>query len=390
MGRLTALMRGEKMQDMLNELGRLINEVWQTGSFGIGAGNLLSALAVFLLFAVLRGLFTRFVLSAFERLTRRTETQIDDMLREALEKPMKFFFIVLGAFFAIEVLALTGLMQELADKALRSLIALAIFWTVYAACEPVAYAMRRIEDMLSREIVAWLVTILRWGIILTGFATVLQIWGIQIAPIIAGFGLFGVAVALGAQDLFKNLLGGVSILVERRFKIADLIAVEGVVQGVVEDIGFRSTRVRRLDKVPVTVPNYMFADNALINYTEMTHRRIHWKIGIEYSVTKEQLHQIRDAILAWLLDNDNFVQSPDLPSQVFIDSFNDSSIDMMVYCFTADTAWTNYLSHKQDLAYAIKDIVEGAGTAFAFPSRTIYHQHETDAPEIFAPPKDEK
>jgi len=202
--------------------------------------------------------------------------------------------------------------------------------------------------------------------------------------------LFGVAVALGAQDLFKNLLGGVSILVERRFKIADLIAVEGVVQGVVEDIGFRSTRVRRLDKVPVTVPNYMFADNALINYTEMTHRRIHWKIGIEYSVTKEQLHQIRDAILAWLLDNDNFVQSPDLPSQVFIDSFNDSSIDMMVYCFTADTAWTNYLSHKQDLAYAIKDIVEGAGTAFAFPSRTIYHQHETDAPEIFAPPKDEK
>ena len=64
--------------------------------------------------------------------------------------------------------------------------------------------------MLSPEIVSWLLTVLRWGIILTGLATVLQIWGIQIAPIIAGFGLFGVAVALGAQDLFKNLLGGLS------------------------------------------------------------------------------------------------------------------------------------------------------------------------------------
>ena len=378
------------MQEMLSNLISLINEVWQAGSFGLGAGNLLGALLVFLVFAVLRGLFTRFVLKAAERFTQRTETQIDDMLREAVERPLKFFFLVLGVFFALEVLELSGLPQELANKAMRSLIAISIFWTIYAACAPLAFAMKRIEDVLSREIVSWLITILRWGIVLTGFATVLQTWGIQIAPIIAGFGLFGVAVALGAQDLFKNLLGGVSILLEKRFKIDDLISVEGTVQGVVEHIGFRSTRVRRLDKVPVTVPNYLFADNALINFTERSHRRIYWKIGLEYSSTKEQMRQIRDEILAWLKANDNFMQGEELPSQVFVDSFNDSSIDMMVYCFTTDKEWELYLADKQDLAYAIKDIVEGAGTGFAFPSRTIYHQAVSglDAPEIFTPPKE--
>ena len=82
------------MQEMLSNLISLINEVWQAGSFGLGAGNLLGALLVFLVFAVLRGLFTRFVLKAAERFTQRTETQIDDMLREAVERPLKFFFLV--------------------------------------------------------------------------------------------------------------------------------------------------------------------------------------------------------------------------------------------------------------------------------------------------------
>ena len=357
------------MQEMVNNFLQLVGEVWQVGSLGVGAGNMLGALAVFLFFAILRGLFTRFVLSAFQRLTDRTKTKVDDMLREAIERPLKFFFLVLGAFFAKETMVLSGLALELADNTVRSLIAVALFWTIHAASTPVAYSLQRVKDVLSSEIISWLVAILRWGVILTGLATILQIWGIQIAPIIAGFGLFGVAVALGAQDLFKNLLGGVSILVERRFKIGDWVAVPDVVEGVVEHIGFRSTRVRRFDKVPAIVPNNMFSDHALINYSEMTHRRIYWTIGLEYRTTKEQLQKVRDDILAWIEGNDNFVSSDELPCLVYVDSFNSSSIDMMVYCFTRETLWANWLKNKQDLAYAIKQIVEEAGSAFAFPSR---------------------
>ena len=376
------------MQEMVNNFLQLVGEVWQVGSLGVGAGNMLGALAVFLFFAILRGLFTRFVLSAFQRLTDRTKTKVDDMLREAIERPLKFFFLVLGAFFAKETMVLSGLALELADNTVRSLIAVALFWTIHAASTPVAYSLQSVKDVLSSEIISWLVAILRWGVILTGLATILQIWGIQIAPIIAGFGLFGVAVALGAQDLFKNLLGGVSILVERSFKIGDWVAVPDVVEGVVEHIGFRSTRVRRFDKVPAIVPNNMFSDHALINYSEMTHRRIYWTIGLEYRTTKEQLQKVRDDILAWIEGNDNFVSSDELPCLVYVDSFNSSSIDMMVYCFTRETLWANWLKNKQDLAYAIKQIVEEAGSAFAFPSRSVYHEVTNgETAELFEPPK---
>ena len=207
----------------MNEFMALVREVWADSTFGVSPAELLTALAVFLVFAILRGLFTRFALGVLERLTKRTKTDLDDLLREALERPVKFFFLILGVFFALEVLPLSGLPAELADKVMRSLIAIGIFWSFYAASTPASMALRRFEDMLSPEIVGWLLTLLRWGIVLTGVATILQIWGIQIAPIIAGFGLFGVAVALGAQDLFKNLLGGVSILIERRFALGDWI-----------------------------------------------------------------------------------------------------------------------------------------------------------------------
>ena len=357
----------------MQEFNALVREVWSSGSFGLSISQILIALSIFLFFAFLRGLFTRFVLNALERLTKRTQTEIDDMLREAVERPIKFFFLILGVFFALEALPLTGLPADLADRVMRSLIAIGIFWTFYAAITPAHMALKQIEDILSPEIIGWLMTLVRWGVGLTGGATVLQIWGIQIGPIVAGFGLFGVAVALGAQDLFKNLLGGVSILVERRFQIGDRIEVTGVVEGVIEQIGFRSTRVRRFDRVPVVVPNNTFSDHALINYSNMTQRRVKWTIGLEYRSTAEQLEQVRAGVEQWLIDDARFVTGDEnISCVVRIEGFNDSAIDMMIYCFTGSTDWLEWLDAKQALLFAIKKIVEDAGTGFAFPSRSIY------------------
>lgn len=373
--------------ESLNELLVLIGSVWNAGSYGVGGGNLIGALGIFIFFAILRGLFTRFVLAAAERWTRRTETQIDDMLREALERPMKFFFLIVGAFLGVEFLALDGLPATLADKGLRTLIAIGIFWSFHAAVTPLSHLLDNIENFLSREIINWLFTVTRIGILLVGLATILQIWGIAIAPIIAGFGLFGVAVALGAQDLFKNLLGGISILVESRFKLGDWVKVEGVVEGTVEEIGFRSTRLRQFNQVAVTVPNNAFADHAVINYSTMPHRRIYWKIGLEYSTTVAQMKQIVDELKDWLEKHDGFVTDNRAVNHIYIDAFNDSSIDMMVYCFTETTDWQEWLALKQELAFEIKKIVEDTKSGFAFPSRSIYLENlPADAAEIFMPP----
>src|SRR5690606_7241278 len=145
--------------------------------------------------------------------------------------------------------------------------------------------MTKLEKMFSAPMVSWLRKGLKFLILFVGIAAILEIWGIKVAPILAGFGLFGVAVALGAQDMFKNLIAGLTVIAEKRFHPGDWILVDGVVEGTVEDIGFRSTQVRRFDKAPVHVPNAKLADSAVTNFSSMTHRRIYWKIGVTYDTS---------------------------------------------------------------------------------------------------------
>ncbi|HAC60118.1 mechanosensitive ion channel family protein [Parvibaculum sp.] len=359
----------------------LVKDVWQTGVLGHSIGDILVAVAIFGFFYVLRGLFTRFVLAIADRWVERTETKLDDYIRDAVKSPLRFLFLALGFFFATEYLDFGDTAGLITENLNRSLIVIAIFWALYNCVGPVSQGIKKLERVLTPEILDWLIAGAKTAIVLIAIATILQTWGIQVAPIIAGLGLFGVAVALGAQDLFKNLIGGMSILIERRFGFGDWIKVDGVVEGNVERIGFRSTLVRQFDKAPVYVPNQHLSDNAVTNYTAMTYRRISWIIGVEYRTTHEQLQRIVDDIRSYIETTDDFVQPPLAPLFVRIDSFGASSIDIMVYCFTRTTVWGEWLAVKEALAYRIKQIVEGAGTGFAFPSRSIYVETMPPSPE---------
>ncbi|MEM8617948.1 MAG: mechanosensitive ion channel family protein [Pseudomonadota bacterium] len=185
--------------------------------------------------------------------------------------------------------------------------------------------------------------------------------------------------------MFKNLIAGVLILGEKRFVPGEWIKVDGLVEGTVERINFRSTLIRRFDKSPVFVPNAKLADNAVTNFSRMTFRRIKWVIGVEYRTTVEQLRYIRDEIEGLIWNDERFVRPPEAAMFVRINSFNDSSIDFLIYTFTRTTNWGEWLAIKEELATSIYEIIERAGTGFAFPSRTLYLQQQ-DAPEIIAPP----
>ena len=204
-------------------------------------------------------------------------------------------------------------------------------------------------------------------------------------------GIIGAAVALGAQDLFKNLIAGFLILIEKRFKYGDWVQVDGVVEGTVEYIGIRSTRIRRFDDAAVDVPNNAFSENALINYTKMRRRRIFWTIGVPYSTTAEQLRTIRERIEAHIVGSPEFVDPAHASTHIRIDDFGGSSINIMVYCFTVTTSWKEWLAVKERLAYALIDIIGEAGSSFAFPSRSVYIEsipHER--PDLFLPPVEGK
>ena len=384
-------MKDEAAMETLRQFWLVVIDVWEKGLFGVDLGRIVVAILILLGFLLIRRLFARIVINRLKAITRRTKTRLDDDALEVLEKPASFIPVVLGVFIATEYLRLSGGLELITDRLVRSLIVFVIFWILLKLVQPLSYLLRQLEKVFTVSMVDWLIKAINIAFIFIGGATILEIWGVRIGPILAGLGLFGVAVALGAQDFFKNMISGILIIAERRFNPGDWIRVNGVVEGTVESIGFRSTLVRRFDKAPVFVPNAELSDKSVINFSSMSHRRIYWIIGVEYRTTIEQLRQIRDSIEQFILGSEDFAQPPEVPMFVRIDRFNDSSIDIMVYCFTRTTVWGEWLEIKEKLAYRIKEIVEEAGTAFAFPSQSVYVETvPTDQAEVFVPPSIEK
>lgn len=376
----------------LKEFWALVVEVWHHGFLGVDVGSGIVAAGIFLAFLVLRGLLARFIIGTLRVMAKKTKWQFDDQALDAIDPPMRAVPVVFGLFVSIYYLELEGKTHEIATDITRTLITLVVFWGIYRAIGPLSRMFGGLKKIISTEFVVWIVKTLRVVVIVVGAATVLQLWGIQIGPIIAGAGLFGVAVALGAQDLFKNLIAGILILGERRFRNGDWVRVEGLVEGTVEDIGFRSTVIRRFDMSPVMVPNAQLSDTAVINFSHMIFRRIYWHIAVEYTTTIDQLREIRDGIDEYISNHEDFASERDASKFVRIDRFNDSSIDILVYCFTKTTKWGEWLKIKEELAYKVMEIVHESGTGFAFPSTSLYIESiPSERPEAFVPPgKDEE
>ena len=374
--------------ESLSQFIKLVIEVWRDGYAGVDFGRYLTAIIIFLVFLFLRRMFSRFVLARIEAFAQRTKNDIDRKVLAALKGPLTFIPIVMGFFFATQYLDVKGSLDIVFEKATRSMIVFTFFWASFRLLDQFSYLVfgaTKLNAKLHSALLSWISNILKVLVAAIGAAAILEIWGINVGTLIAGLGLFGVAVALGAQDLFKNLIAGILILAESRFKNGDWIKVAGVAEGTVESIGFRSTRIRRFDKAPVVLPNTALSDNPVINFSQMTYRRIYWVLGVEYGTSVDQLKTIRDGIEKLVSDTNIFVSAEQASTFVRIDSFNASSIDIMLYCFTQTTDWGEWLKIKEQLAFDIKEVVENAGSSFAFPSTSLYVEK---LPEALGNPED--
>ena len=341
----------------INEFIELFSDVWKKGIFGVNASEIIVGFVIFLLFYVLRRLFARFVILRLNKIVSKSKTSIDDTIVKVIEGPLKFFPVVIGFFIASSYVELSNNIQNFIDLINRTLI------------------IKSFEQKLTAALVDWTLKGLKIVVIILGVVAILELWGIKVGPVIAGLGLFGVAVALGAQDLFKNLISGIMILMERRFLIGDVIHVSGEAEGTVEQIGFRSTLIRQFDSNVVTVPNFKFAEQSVTNHSRRIHRRIRWIIGLEYRTNIEQLKNIRTNIKNFIDENDFFANDGSSyykSSFVRIENFSDSSIDMLVECFTKTSEWVKFIEIKEKLAIKIKEIVEKEKAGFAFPSQSLY------------------
>ena len=348
----------------------LFLSVWNRGILGIDIFEILIGLGIFLIFLIFRGLISKLIIKKLEIISKRTSNKLDDTFVKAMVGPARFLPLVLGFFIASYYMSFSDDTRSFVDNINRTLITILLFWIIHQIIEPISYILSGLGKILTRELIGWIIKSLKILIFILGAAAVLELWGIKIGPIIAGLGLFGVAVALGAQDLFKNLISGILVLVEKRFKMGDWILVEGIIEGIVEKIGFRSTTIRKFDKSLAIIPNFQFAENAVINVSQTTNWIISWIINLQYDTTVDQLKKIRDDIEDYIKTHEDF--NTEVGYAVRIDKFAESSIDMYVRCFTKTNEWEKWLSVKERLAIQIKQIVEKNGAAFAFPSQSIY------------------
>ena len=356
--------------ELLNNFSDIFLSVWNKGILGVDIFQILIGVGIFLLFLIFRGIISKLIIKKLELISKRTTNKLDDTFVKSMVGPARFLPIVLGFFIASYYMTFSVEGREVVDTINRTLITILIFWVIHQIIEPISYILSGLDQILTRELIGWIIKSLKILIFILGLAAVLELWGIKIGPIIAGLGLFGVAVALGAQDLFKNLISGILVLVEKRFKIGDWISVDGVIEGIVEKIGFRSTTIRKFDKSLAIIPNFQFAENAVVNVSETSNWLISWNITLQYDTTVDQLKTIRNEIEKYILENKDF--DTKVGVAVRVDKFSDSSIDMYVRCFTNSRSWNDWLSVKERLAIKIKEIVEGNKASFAFPSQSIY------------------
>jgi len=337
---------------------------------GIPIANFIAAVLVFLIFLLLRNFFTYIIMESLQKLAKHTETYYDDRVISALKGPVGFAFVLIGLhLFFLLIFKETAIIKN----SLNTLIVFDIFWAILATADALRglfhHATEKFNPDLSKEMGDFILKIVKFLIGGLGFAAMLQVWGINVTALIASLGLGGLAFALAAKDTASNLFGSFAILADKSIRIGEWIKVDGV-EGVVEAIGTRTTKIRSFEKSLITLPNQIIANTPIENFSRRGVRRIKMRIGLTYGTNSQQIHKIVEEIKYMLHSHPNIATKETL--LVNFESFGDSALNIFIYTFTATSNWERYLDIREDVHLKIMHIVEENNAAFAFPSQSIY------------------
>ncbi|HKL25151.1 MAG TPA: mechanosensitive ion channel family protein [Desulfuromonadales bacterium] len=355
----------------MQELSDLINEHF----LGISTGRYAAALGVIILAVIGRKifalLFNRIVIPAAEK----SQSRLDDGILKSLRKPGEAMVLVLGLFLAFQILQLPTEPYDIHGFAMALLKALVIFivaWFLFNLVGIVDFYLShwaaRTKSSLDDHLAPMIRKGLRIFVVVMATLMAIQSFGYPITGLLASLGIGGLAFALAARDTVSNIFGSLMIIFDRPFRVGDWI-LAGDMEGTVEEIGFRSTKIRTFAKTLIMVPNNIIANMAIDNFSRMPKRRIKLNVGVTYATRPEQMREAVRRIRAMLREH------PAIDQEFFLVNFTDfgaSSLDIMVYCFTTSTVWAEYLDAREDVNLKIMDILAELGLEIAFPSRTVY------------------
>ena len=337
------------------------------------------AITVFLivLAAMLLDFAQRSLMKRFGVIVSKTSNLWDDAVFYAAIRPLTLLVWIFGISLAVQMVPERedgGLFDANLIIPLMQIGALyAIAWFLYAFVRNIERnVVKKAQDegrAVDQTTVAALGRVVRITIVITAVLIGLDTLGFNIAGLMAAGGIGGLAIGLASKDMLANFFGGITVFIDRPFGIGDWIVLKDKgIEGVVEDIGWRQTTIRKFDKRPIYVPNAIFTTASVENPSRMTNRRIYETFGLRYQ-DMDQVKAITDSVREMLVKHPEIDERQTL--MVHLDSFSESSVDFFIYCMTHTVAWQHYHEVKQDVLLKISDIVRAQDAAIAFPTRTL-------------------
>ena len=337
------------------------------------------AMAVFLivLASLLLDFIQRRVLNHLKVLVLKTDFMWDDALLDAARRPVSLIIWLLGVTLAAQMIPVkdaghlfeTELIVTVRQVAILSALAWFLVSFVKNIENGIIENARRKGRKIDQTTIIALGRIIRITIIVTVTLIALNTMGVNVSGLMAAGGIGGLAVGLASKDMLANFFGGFTVYLDRPFSVGDWIVLKDKgIEGVVEDIGWRQTTIRKFDKRPVYVPNAIFTTATVENPSRMSHRRIYETIGLRYD-DLDQMDQITGAVRAMLSAHSEIDQTQTL--MVNFNAFNTSSVDFFVYCMTHTVNWQRFHEVKQDVLLKINQIVVDYGAQIAYPTRTL-------------------
>lgn len=256
--------------------------------------------------------------------------------------------------------------------AVRTLVVVSVVWAVYRMVDVLAMRMAekaaKTETKLDDQLVPLLRKSLKVFVVVAGALFILQNLNVNVGSLLAGLGIGGLAFALAAKDTIANFFGSVTIFVDRPFQIGDWVVVDGA-EGIVEEVGFRSTRIRTFYESVVTLPNARFMETKIDNYGARRYRRTFVTLNLTYDTTAEQMQAFVEGIRAIIQANPHTWKDK---YEVHMSGFGASSLDVMLYFFFDVSSWSDELRERHNVYLEIMGLAEDLGVAFAFPTQTLH------------------
>ena len=366
---------------------QFLNDIY----WGNSLKNYLLFIGIILLGLILKRFFSKIISKVFFTLFKRFSQEIKlDTFLDLLVKPIESLLIILIIFLAInqldypldivvfkrtvnKVVTTITLIQVL-DKIFLFLIIFASFKIILRTIDFIshvfAYRATLTESKSDEQMVPFLKELCKIIIIILGVFMIMgAVFNMNVATIVAGLGIGGLAIALAAQDTLANLLGSFTIFADKPFVVGDLVNVAGY-DGVIEKVGFRSTLLRTMDKTLVVIPNKKMIDSPLENLTLRNLRRVKFNVGVLYGTSSDVIRTISEQITEYIQTHKETTED----TLVTLDSFGESGLNIQVLYFIEIVDYNAYMKIKEEINYKVMEIVLKNEANFAFPSRTLYHE----------------